>query len=77
MGLVARLVTLPVSAPIRGSLWLARKVHEAAAQEFYDPGAIRAKLARLEAQLLAGEISEDAYDAAELALLERLKEVRA
>lgn len=77
MGLVSRLLTLPVSAPVTGSLWLARKIHEAAAQQLNDPAAIKAELSRLEAQLLSGEISEETYDAAELTLLMRLKEAQA
>lgn len=76
MGLVSRLLTLPVTAPVSGSLWVTRKIHEAAERDFNDPAAIRAQLSRLEAQLLAGEISEDAYDDAELDLLLRLKEAQ-
>ena len=39
----------------------------------HNPASIRKALASLEQQLLAGEISEEAYDAAETELLLRLK----
>lgn len=73
MGLLRTLVSLPVAGPVKGTLWLAGKVQEAAEQEFNNPGSIRKELVALESQLLAGEISEDAYDVAETALLIRLK----
>lgn len=74
MGLLRSLLTFPVSGPIQGSLWIAGKIHEAAEQELNDPGTIRRELQRLETALLAGEISEEAYDEAELVLLTRLRE---
>ncbi|MEL6644563.1 MAG: gas vesicle protein GvpG [Pseudomonadota bacterium] len=73
MGVLSRLVTLPVAGPLTGSLWLARKIHETAEEELNDPARIRAELARLEADLLSGRITEDAYDAAETTLLMRLR----
>mgnify|MGYP006274253357 CR=1 FL=1 len=74
MGLLTTLLTLPVSGPLKGAWWAVETVREAAEAEFYDPGAIRAELAALEARLLAGEIDEDAYEAAEEPLLDRLEE---
>lgn len=74
MGLLTSLLTLPVAGPVKGSLWVARQVHDAAARDMNDPGALRKELARLEAAMLAGEISEDAYDDAELVILERLRD---
>ncbi len=76
MGLLSTLITLPVSGPIKGSLWAARQVHHAAERELNDPGAIRRELARLERVFLAGEITEEAYDDAELELLQRLKDAK-
>lgn len=73
MGLVSKLLTLPVSAPLKGSLWIGQKIHEAADQELHDPAALRSALSHLEKQLLAGEISEEEYDEAELVLLARLQ----
>ncbi|MXQ07939.1 gas vesicle protein [Alphaproteobacteria bacterium GH1-50] len=76
MGLLTRLLAVPVSGPVHGSLWIARKIHEAAEQQLTDPGAIRRELQQLEAALLAGQISEEAYDEAEEVLLNRLREAR-
>ena len=76
MGLLRGLVTLPLSAPARGTLWLARKIHETAEAELNDPAAIRRELAQLEEALDAGEIDEDTYDAAEEVLLRRLTAAR-
>lgn len=73
MGLLRSLLTFPVSAPVQGTLWLGRKIGETAEQELNDPVALRAALAALEAQLLAGEITEEAYDTAEDDLLARLR----
>ncbi|MEM8537580.1 MAG: gas vesicle protein GvpG, partial [Pseudomonadota bacterium] len=73
MGLLRQLLTLPVAGPLRGTGWIAEKIHEAAEKEHNSPAAIRKALAALEAQLLAGEISEDEYDQAETALLQRLQ----
>ncbi|MEO0915903.1 MAG: gas vesicle protein GvpG [Pseudomonadota bacterium] len=73
MGLLGTLMTLPVAGPLKGSLWVAKKIHETAENELNDPSAIRRALARLEEQLLAGEISEDDYDEAEMDLLLRLR----
>lgn len=73
MGLVKTLLTFPVSGPVKGGLWVAGKIHEAAEQKMNDPAAIRSALQRLEDQLLSGEISEDEYDEAEEVLLRRLQ----
>ncbi len=76
MGLLRSLITLPVAGPIKGSLWVARQVHDAAEREVNDPGAIRQELARLESAFLAGDISEADYDDEELVLLQRLRDAQ-
>jgi len=73
MGLIRSLLTLPVSGPMQGSLWLARKIHETAESEINDPVAIRRALGSLEADLEAGRIDEATYDAAEEVLMTRLE----
>ena len=73
MGLLSRTLGLPVTAPFSGTLWIARKLTEAAEQERSDPARLRRELAALEARLLAGEISEESYDAAEYDILTRLQ----
>ena len=73
MSLVAKLVTLPVSGPIGGAVWLARQIHAAAERELRDPAAIRAALADLERRLEAGEIDEPTFEAEESRLLDRIE----
>jgi hypothetical protein len=72
MGLLTRLLTLPVSGP----LWVMEKVVEEAERIYYDEGAIRAQLADLEAAFEEGRLTEEELDEAEDVLLERLREAR-
>ena len=76
MGLLTTLLTLPVAGPIKGALWLTGKIHEQALQAINDPAEIKRQILRLEEALEAGEIDEDTYEAAELALLTRLRETQ-
>ncbi|WP_406835960.1 gas vesicle protein GvpG [Streptomyces sp. AHU1] len=75
MGLLTQLATLPL-APVRGVAWVMDRVLEAAEEEYYDPGPIRAQLAQLEKQLVAGEIDEETFDQIEDQLLDRLEEIK-
>ncbi|MFD5188560.1 gas vesicle protein GvpG [Streptomyces sp. NPDC058357] len=75
MGLLTQLATLPL-APVRGVTWVMERVIEAAENEYYDPAPVEQELARLERQLLAGEIDEETFDRREDALLDRLDEIR-
>jgi len=70
------LLTLPVSGPIKGVLWVAKKVAEQAEKEFYDEDAVRGKLLELELRYDLGEISEEEYNTLEEVLMERLREIR-
>lgn len=72
MGLFTGLLTLPL-APVRGVVWVARRVDDAAAAELANPAAIRAELKELQRALAEGEIDEETYDRREDALLERLE----
>lgn len=72
MGLLLKLLTLPVSGPVGGTLWVADQLLAAAEREYYDEGAIRHELQDLERRFEAGELSEDDYEAAADALVERL-----
>ncbi|MCB5164268.1 gas vesicle protein GvpG [Streptomyces bambusae] len=74
MGLVTALLTAPL-LPVRAVLWAAQRVAERAEAEYYDPAPVLAGLVRLEQQLAAGEIDEDAFDRQEDALLDRLAEI--
>ncbi|MFJ9175273.1 gas vesicle protein GvpG [Streptomyces sp. NPDC102360] len=72
MGLISELLLLPL-APVRGSLWAVQQVLTEAERQYYDPAAVRAELARLEEQLVSGEIDQDTFDRVEDELLDRLE----
>ena len=76
MGLVTNLLTLPVSGPFRGVMWIVQKLAEQAEHTMYDEGAVRAQLLELELRYDLKEIDEDEYLAAEEELLTQLKAVR-
>ncbi|PBC81071.1 Gas vesicle protein G [Streptomyces sp. 2224.1] len=76
MGLLSQIATFPL-APVRGVAWVMERALEAAENEYYDPEPIEKELAELERALLAGEISEEAFDRREDELLDRLEEIRA
>lgn len=73
MGLLRSILALPIKAPVSGPLWIARQIAEAAEKERNDPARLRAALREAEAALLAGDLSEEAYDAIEDDLLARLR----
>lgn len=77
MGILTKLLTLPLTGPIDSTMWIAQKLLERAEDEMYDEGKVRAKLMELEMLLDLDEISEDAYMDAEEELLERLRDIRA
>lgn len=74
MGLLGRLLTLPVSGPLAGAYWVAHHLHDAAERELNDPAAIRRTLRALEEDLEAGVIDEAAFEEAEEILLVRLRQ---
>ncbi len=76
MGLLSEVLRLP-AAPVRGSLWVIRRVLAEAERQYYDPAVIRAELARLEQKLEAGEIDADEFDRLEDQLLDRLEQSQA
>jgi Gas vesicle protein G len=71
MGLITGLLTLPL-APIRGTVWIAERIHEQAEAELNDERTIRAQLMEIQAAREAGEIDEATAAEAEDILLERL-----
>lgn len=71
MGLFKSLVLLPL-APVEGVVWVARQIQEQVDRELLNPQAVFDELARLQADLDEGRISEDQYVAAEEELLDRL-----
>lgn len=76
MGFLFDLLSLPVSGPLKGVLWIAETLAERADDELYNPDQIRGKLVELELRLDLNEISESEYEVAETELLERLKIAR-
>ena len=75
MGLL-KLLTFPVSGPVAGGRWVLQTLLDEAERRYYDPAAIRQQMADLEERHRAGGISDEAFDRAEEALLERLIESR-
>jgi hypothetical protein len=75
MGLISGLLTLPL-APVRGTVWLAERLQDQAANELYDESSIRAGLLELEEARESGALPEDEINDAEDALLERLMAIR-
>ncbi|MEU2025129.1 gas vesicle protein GvpG [Streptomyces sp. NPDC016469] len=76
MGLITGLLTLPV-APVRGVVWVAEKLNDAAERELHDPDVLRAQLAVLNQELEAGDITIEEFEREEERLLDRLHAVRA
>lgn len=77
MGSVESLLTLPVLGPVRALLWVARAVATAAERELYDEDAVLGRLQELDLRNSLGQIREEDRQAAEEALLERLRVIRA
>ncbi|MFC9948410.1 gas vesicle protein GvpG [Streptomyces pratensis] len=75
MGLFTGLLLLPL-APVRGVIWVADKVHDAADRELHDPGVIRAQLAALNQELEDGNVSLEEFEREEEELLDRLYAAR-
>lgn len=76
MGLISAIIKAPL-APVTGTAWIAEKILEQAEAEYYDEGAIQARLREVDAARKSGEISEDEAAQAEEQLVERLLEGRA
>jgi len=76
VGLITGLLTLPL-APIRGTVWIAERIQQQAELELYDETAIRTGLLELEQARETGELDAGEIAAAEDALIERLREIRA
>lgn len=76
MGLFTGLLLLPL-APVRGVIWVAEKVNDAADRELHDPGVIRAQLAELNREFEDGNVSLEEFEREEAELLDRLYAGRA
>ena len=76
MGILFNLLTLPVTGPLKGTMWVAEQVLEVAERDFYDEEAIRAAIQDAESAHRAGAMTDEQYEAAVDALLERLMAAR-
>ncbi len=75
MGLITGLLTLPL-APVRGTIWLAEQLAEAAENELYDEKKILRELMDLEMQEAEGVLAPEERRLREDDLLERLSVAR-
>lgn len=71
MGLLSGLFMAPF-APIKGTVWVAERIHEEAERQYYDPGAIRRQLEEVAQARADGDLSEDEASALEHELIQRL-----
>jgi Gas vesicle protein G len=72
MGLFLTLLTLPVSGPVGGTIWIAEQVRAAAEGERYGEAAVHQELMDLEYWYERGELTDVEFDEAADVLLERL-----
>ncbi|MFI9075689.1 gas vesicle protein GvpG [Streptomyces sioyaensis] len=71
MGLIGAVLTLPL-APVRGVVWVADQLAQAADNELHDPSLVRARLAALNHEFEAGHLSAEAFEREEEQLLDLL-----
>jgi hypothetical protein len=76
MGILGRILSLPVRGPLEGVLWVAQKIEQEAKAGQWDQGKIIAALSELELELDLGKIDLDEYDMREASLLHLLKELQ-
>lgn len=63
-------------APLRGVVWMGKKINEVLEKEVSDEGRIKAKLMELQLRFELDEISEQEYDEQEKDLLAQLDVIR-
>lgn len=63
-------------APLKGVMWLGKKINEVAEKEVSDEGRIKEKLMELQLKFELDEISEEEYNKQEKELLEWLDAIR-
>jgi len=59
-------------APLKGVIWLGKKVNEVGEKKLYDEGGIKEELMALQLRFELDEISRQEYDQKENELLDRL-----
>ncbi|MEU8503765.1 gas vesicle protein GvpG [Streptomyces brevispora] len=75
MGLITGLLTFPI-APVRGVVWVAEKLNDAADRELHDPAVLRSQLALLNQEFEIGDITLEEFERQEERLLDRLHAAR-
>ncbi len=76
MGMLLKLLLLPLFGPMLGVVWIAARVDEQADGELHDPERVRSQLEMLQLRHELGEVDEAGYAAAEDELLARLASIR-
>ncbi|MFB6717091.1 gas vesicle protein GvpG [Streptomyces sp. NPDC056237] len=61
MGLITGLLTLP-NTPVRGVIWVAEKLNDAAERDLHRPGMLRAQLAVLNREFEDRDISTEDFE---------------
>jgi hypothetical protein len=62
-------------APLKGVIWLGKKINEVGENRFYDEGSIKEELMAMQLRFELDEINEQEYDEKEKELLDRLDTV--
>jgi hypothetical protein len=73
MMMLFQILAFPVTGPLRTVAWIGGALRGAVDRKMNDPAEIKRALAALEQQLETGSISEQEYEAMEMALIERLQ----
>ncbi|MEI7750832.1 MAG: gas vesicle protein GvpG [Candidatus Omnitrophota bacterium] len=63
-------------SPLKGIIWIGKKINEVADKEFSDEGLIKERLMELQMRFELDKISEKEYTEKESELLERLDSIR-
>lgn len=72
----AKILAAPLTAPIKGFLWMAEKINDVAQKELTDKGKIQEQLLELQMRFEMEEIDEEEYNKKEAELMERLEQIR-
>jgi hypothetical protein len=72
MFLIDDILLAPLLGPLKGIVWLGRKINDVVENEFYNEDHIREELMELQMRFELDEITEEEYGGRETALLERL-----
>lgn len=76
MSIILNTLLAPLIGPMKGIIWVAEQVKDAADAENYDDSKILVELSELELRLDLGQIGHEDFEAQEDVLLQRLQKVR-